>query len=162
MEGFKKDSSCGEATYSGAIDAQVRRHAMGVKQQDHYTLLGLNHLRFLATEDQMRKSYREIALKPHPNRQAALILAEESEAAKQAKNERNRGTPIFLPTATYPMFPEKLAMEGMSLKQEELCNAVTVSVVLHSDGRIAECSVDSSIVKLTYVLTYESDLNFFI
>lgn len=46
-----------------------------------------------------------------------------------------RGTSIFLPTATYPMFPEKLAMEGMSLKQGELCNAVTVSVVLHSDGR---------------------------
>ena len=58
-----------------------------------------------------------------------------------------RGTSIFLPTATYPMFPEKLAMEGMSLKQGELCNAITVSVVLHSDGSIAECSIDSSIIK---------------
>lgn len=46
-----------------------------------------------------------------------------------------RGTSVFLPTATYPMFPEKLAMEGMSLKQGEICCAVTVSVVLHSDGR---------------------------
>lgn len=27
-------------------------------------------------------------------------------------------------------------MEGMSLKQGKLCNAVTVSVVLHSDGRL--------------------------
>jgi exoribonuclease R len=45
-----------------------------------------------------------------------------------------RGTSVFLPTATYPMFPEKLAMEGMSLKQGEVCNAVTVSVILHSDG----------------------------
>ncbi|RVW33823.1 Ribonuclease II, chloroplastic/mitochondrial [Vitis vinifera] len=53
-----------------------------------------------------------------------------------------RGTSIFLPTATYPMFPEKLAMEGMSLKQGELCNAVTVSVVLHSDGRIWEGNSD--------------------
>lgn len=67
-----------------------------------------------------------------------------------------RGTSIFLPTATYPMFPEKLAMEGMSLKQGELCNAVTVSVVLHSDGSIAECTVDNSIIKPTYMLTYES------
>ncbi|KAJ9694715.1 hypothetical protein PVL29_010270 [Vitis rotundifolia] len=67
-----------------------------------------------------------------------------------------RGTSIFLPTATYPMFPEKLAMEGMSLKQGELCNAVTVSVVLHSDGSIAEYSVDNSIIKPTYMLTYES------
>ncbi|OWM82301.1 hypothetical protein CDL15_Pgr001875 [Punica granatum] len=67
-----------------------------------------------------------------------------------------RGTSIFLPTATYPMFPEKLAMEGMSLKQGELCNAVTVSVVLHSDGSIAEFSVDNSIIKPTYMLTYES------
>ena len=46
-----------------------------------------------------------------------------------------RGTSVFLPTVTYPMFPVKLAMEGMSLKQGEVCHAVTVSVVLHSDGR---------------------------
>ncbi|KAK3445245.1 hypothetical protein EUGRSUZ_A01270 [Eucalyptus grandis] len=67
-----------------------------------------------------------------------------------------RGTSIFLPTATYPMFPEKLAMEGMSLKQGEVCNAVSVSVVLHSDGSIAEFAVDNSIIKPTYMLTYES------
>lgn len=55
-----------------------------------------------------------------------------------------RGTSVFLPTATYPMFPEKLAMEGMSLKQGEVCNAVTVSVVLSSDGRLASyiCFID--------------------
>ncbi|CAH1427393.1 unnamed protein product [Lactuca virosa] len=33
------------------------------------------------------------------------------------------------------MFPEKPAMEGMSLKQGTNCRAVSVSVVLHSDGR---------------------------
>ncbi|KAJ7961411.1 ribonuclease II, chloroplastic/mitochondrial [Quillaja saponaria] len=67
-----------------------------------------------------------------------------------------RGTSVFLPTATYPMFPEKLAMEGMSLKQGEICHAVTVSVVLHPDGSIAECSLDNSTIKPTYMLTYES------
>ncbi|KAB2622127.1 ribonuclease II [Pyrus ussuriensis x Pyrus communis] len=67
-----------------------------------------------------------------------------------------RGTSVFLPTATYPMFPEKLAMEGMSLQQGEICNAVTVSVVLHSNGSIAEYSVDKSTIKPTYMLTYES------
>lgn len=41
-----------------------------------------------------------------------------------------------MPTATYPMFPERLAMEGMSLQQGKLCNAVSVSVVLRSDGRL--------------------------
>lgn len=51
------------------------------------------------------------------------------------RDAMKRGTSVFLPTATYPMFPEKLAMEGMSLRQGEVCNAVTVSVVLHSDGR---------------------------
>ncbi|XP_050380550.1 ribonuclease II, chloroplastic/mitochondrial [Argentina anserina] len=67
-----------------------------------------------------------------------------------------RGTSVFLPTATYPMFPEKLAMEGMSLQQGEVCSAVTVSVVLHSDGSIAEYSVDNSFIRPTYMLTYES------
>ncbi|KAI4339118.1 hypothetical protein MLD38_024090 [Melastoma candidum] len=57
------------------------------KQQDHYALLGLSHLRYLATEDQIKKSYRETALKYHPDKQAALILAEETEAAKQAKKD---------------------------------------------------------------------------
>ncbi|XP_057459032.1 ribonuclease II, chloroplastic/mitochondrial isoform X2 [Lotus japonicus] len=67
-----------------------------------------------------------------------------------------RGTSVFLPTATYSMFPEKLAMEAMSLRQGEICNAVTVSVVLHKDGSIAECSVLNSLIKPTYMLTYES------
>ncbi|KAI5391757.1 ribonucleotide-diphosphate reductase subunit rnr1, variant 2 [Lathyrus oleraceus] len=67
-----------------------------------------------------------------------------------------RGTSVFLPTATYSMFPENLAMGGMSLRQGELCNAVTVSVVLHDDGSIAECSVFNSVIKPTYMLTYES------
>ncbi|CAH2042248.1 unnamed protein product [Thlaspi arvense] len=67
-----------------------------------------------------------------------------------------RGTSVFLPTATYPMFPEKLAMEGMSLKQGSLCKAVSVSVILHPDGSIAEYTVDNSIIKPTYMLTYES------
>ncbi|GAB2272529.1 ribonucleotide-diphosphate reductase subunit rnr1 [Dionaea muscipula] len=72
------------------------------------------------------------------------------------KEAMRRGTTVFLPTATYPMFPEKLAMEGMSLQQGKLCNAVTVSVVLRCDGSISEYSVDNTIIKPTYMLTYES------
>ncbi|EEF28385.1 ribonuclease II, putative [Ricinus communis] len=56
--------------------------------------------------------------------------------SKIDREAMKRGTSVFLPTATYPMFPEKLAMDGMSLKQGEVCNAVSVSVVLHSDGWI--------------------------
>ncbi|KAM7464061.1 hypothetical protein LguiA_032182 [Lonicera macranthoides] len=67
-----------------------------------------------------------------------------------------RGTSVFLPTATYPMFPKKLAMEGMNLKQGKSCNAVTVSVVLRYDGSIAEYTVDNSVIIPTYMLTYES------
>lgn len=64
-----------------------KKSAAGGKQQDHYALLGLGHLRYLATEEQIRKSYRETALKYHPDKQAALLLAEETEAAKQAKKD---------------------------------------------------------------------------
>ncbi|XP_043692275.1 dnaJ homolog subfamily C member 2-like isoform X2 [Telopea speciosissima] len=55
--------------------------------QDHYALLGLGNLRFLATEEQIRRSYREAALKHHPDKLAALLLAEENETAKQAKKD---------------------------------------------------------------------------
>ncbi|KDP45934.1 hypothetical protein JCGZ_11837 [Jatropha curcas] len=64
-----------------------KKSGTGDKQQDHYALLGLSHLRYLATEEQIRKSYREVALKYHPDKQAALLLAEETEAAKQAKKD---------------------------------------------------------------------------
>lgn len=57
------------------------------KQQDHYALLGLAHLRYLATEEQIKKSYRDVALKYHPDKQGALLLAEETEALKQAKKD---------------------------------------------------------------------------
>ncbi|XP_050366491.1 uncharacterized protein LOC126784969 [Argentina anserina] len=59
----------------------------GKQQQDHYALLGLSHLRYLATEEQIRKSYRETALKFHPDKQASLLLAEETEDAKQTKKD---------------------------------------------------------------------------
>ncbi|XVF82584.1 hypothetical protein PTKIN_Ptkin16aG0061400 [Pterospermum kingtungense] len=64
-----------------------KKYAADGKQQDHYALLGLSHLRYLATEDQIRRSYREAALKNHPDKLAALLLAEETEAAKQAKKD---------------------------------------------------------------------------
>ncbi|CAH8356738.1 unnamed protein product [Eruca vesicaria subsp. sativa] len=59
----------------------------GTQQQDHYALLGLSNLRYLATEDQIRKSYREAALKHHPDKMASLLLAEETEESKEAKKE---------------------------------------------------------------------------
>ncbi|CAE6087800.1 unnamed protein product [Arabidopsis arenosa] len=59
----------------------------GKQQHDHYALLGLGNLRYLATEDQIRKSYREAALKHHPDKLATLLLAEETEEAKQSKKD---------------------------------------------------------------------------
>ncbi|KAK9127088.1 hypothetical protein Syun_015885 [Stephania yunnanensis] len=67
--------------------------------------------------------------------------------SKIDREAMRRGTSIFLPTATFPMFPEKLAMEGMSLQQGKLCRAVTV---------IAEYEVVNSVIRPTYMLTYES------
>ncbi|KAJ3668963.1 hypothetical protein LUZ60_010913 [Juncus effusus] len=72
------------------------------------------------------------------------------------KEALHRGTSVYLPTATYSMFPEKLAMERMSLRQGELCRAVSVSVVLDKTGRIVEYDVKNSMIKPTYMLTYES------
>ncbi|KAK4797119.1 hypothetical protein SAY86_029445 [Trapa natans] len=64
-----------------------KKSGSGGKQQDHYALLGLSHLRYLATEDQIKKAYRETALKYHPDKQAALLLAEETESAKLKKKD---------------------------------------------------------------------------
>ncbi|KAI3926382.1 hypothetical protein MKX01_032570 [Papaver californicum] len=76
--------------------------------------------------------------------------------SKVDREALRRATSIFLPAATIPMLPEKLAMEGMSLKQGKRCNAVTVSVILRHDGSIAEFNIENSVIKPTYMLTYES------
>uniref|UniRef100_A0A804NB34 RNB domain-containing protein n=1 Tax=Zea mays TaxID=4577 RepID=A0A804NB34_MAIZE len=68
----------------------------------------------------------------------------------------HRGTSIFLPTTTFPMFPERLAMNSMSLQQGKECKSVTVSVILNLDGSIAEYTLENSVIKPTYMLTYES------
>lgn len=89
--GDQKVADDKEQSYMPSCDSYSskgkKKSGTGSKQQDHYALLGLAHLRYLATEEQIRKSYRETALKYHPDKQAALLLAEETEAAKQAKKD---------------------------------------------------------------------------
>ncbi|XP_018490217.1 uncharacterized protein LOC108860866 [Raphanus sativus] len=57
------------------------------QKQDPYALLGLRNMRYLATQDQIKKSYREAALKHHPDKLAALVTAEETQQGKEAKKE---------------------------------------------------------------------------
>ncbi|KAJ0802445.1 putative transcription factor MYB family [Helianthus annuus] len=87
-ENFPKDKETEYMQSSDSYSSKGKKKSGDkVAQQDHYALLGLGHLRYLATEDQIRKSYRETALKHHPDKQAALLLGEETEAAKQAKKD---------------------------------------------------------------------------
>ena len=81
------DNSQDFNTASDTFSSKGKKKSSGSQQQDHYALLGLGHLRFLATEDQIRKSYRDMALKHHPDKQAALLLAETTEEAKQTKKD---------------------------------------------------------------------------
>ncbi|KAL7139431.1 hypothetical protein ABFS83_09G050100 [Erythranthe nasuta] len=83
----EKESVYLESSDSYSSKGKKKPGGDGKLQQDHYALLGLSNLRYLATEDQIRKSYREAALKHHPDKQAAQLLTQETEAAKQAKKE---------------------------------------------------------------------------
>ncbi|KAL0842699.1 hypothetical protein Bca101_015944 [Brassica carinata] len=77
-------------TYKNSSSNKGKKKKAGKEQEqhDHYALLGLGSLRYLATEDQIRKSYRDAALKLHPDKlAAALLLTDESEEAKEAKKE---------------------------------------------------------------------------
>ncbi|KAF3649247.1 putative protein ZINC INDUCED FACILITATOR-LIKE 1-like [Capsicum annuum] len=64
-----------------------KKSSTGEKIQDYYALLALSHLRYLASENQRRKSYRDAALGHHSDKLTFLLLAVETKAAKQAKEE---------------------------------------------------------------------------
>lgn len=91
QEGGDGTSSASDDRASASSDSfhfkSKKKASSGQDEQDHYALLGLSHLRYLATEDQVRKCYREAALKFHPDKQAALLLAEETEESKATKKE---------------------------------------------------------------------------
>lgn len=42
------------------------------KDQDHYAVLGIRKLRFKATEDDLKRAYRKMVLKHHPDKRKAL------------------------------------------------------------------------------------------
>ncbi len=68
---------------------------------------------------------------------------------------RKRCTTVYLPTGVIPMFPFELAAGPMSLVQGKVCCALSFGVVLAEDGAVAEFSIQPSLVKPTYRLTYE-------
>ena len=68
---------------------------------------------------------------------------------------RKRCTTVYLPTGTIPMFPFALAAGPMSLVQGETCCALSFGVVLAEDGAVEEFSIQPSVIKPTYRLTYE-------
>ncbi|MEL6552113.1 MAG: ribonuclease R family protein [Cyanobacteria bacterium J06621_11] len=68
---------------------------------------------------------------------------------------RRRCTTVYLPTGTIPMFPFDLASGPMSLVQGQTCNALSFGVLLAEDGSVEEYSIQPSLVKPTYRLTYE-------
>lgn len=72
------------------------------------------------------------------------------------KEASHRCTSIYLPTMTVPMFPMELATEYMSLRQGQCCSAISVSVILSHDGSVSESIVETSIIRPTYQLSYET------
>lgn len=68
---------------------------------------------------------------------------------------RRRSTTVYLPTGMIPMFPEALATGPMSLRQGELCCALSFGVVLSEAGAVEDYDIQASVIKPTYRLTYE-------
>ncbi|MGP1386694.1 MAG: ribonuclease catalytic domain-containing protein [Thainema sp.] len=68
---------------------------------------------------------------------------------------RRRCTTLYLPTGMIPMFPSELATGPMSLVQGKECCALSFGVILDEAGAISDYSIQTSIVKPTYRLTYE-------
>ncbi len=68
---------------------------------------------------------------------------------------RKRGSTVYLPTGMIPMFPEVLATGPMSLVQGHVCCALSFGIVLDALGAVEDYSIQTSLIKPTYRLTYE-------
>jgi len=68
---------------------------------------------------------------------------------------RKRSTTVYLPTGMIPMFPPDLATGPMSLRQGQLCAALSFGVMLDETGAVEEYEIHPSLIKPTYRLTYE-------
>ncbi|MGQ9869385.1 ribonuclease catalytic domain-containing protein [Leptodesmis sp.] len=68
---------------------------------------------------------------------------------------RRRSTTVYLPTGMVPMFPSELATGPMSLRQGQICCALSFGITLDEMGAIADYSIHTSHIKATYRLTYE-------
>ena len=68
-----------------------------------------------------------------------------------------RGTSIYLPTKTYPMFPESIAHNEMSLLAGQDSRALSLGVELSPSGEVDESSiiVTTSTINVDYRLTYD-------
>jgi exoribonuclease-2 len=68
---------------------------------------------------------------------------------------RRRSTTVYLPTGMVPMFPSELATGPMSLRQGQICCALSFGIILDETGAIADYSIHASHIKATYRLTYD-------
>ena len=68
---------------------------------------------------------------------------------------RRRCTTVYLPTGMIPMFPEALATGPMSLRQGQICCALSFGIVLNEAGAVEDYDIKASLIKPTYRLTYE-------
>ncbi|MGA7935308.1 MAG: ribonuclease R family protein, partial [Kovacikia sp.] len=68
---------------------------------------------------------------------------------------RRRTTTLYLPTGMIPMFPSELATGPMSLVQGQVCCALSFGIILDPTGEIQDYSINTSLIKSTYRLTYE-------
>ncbi|MEM8779820.1 MAG: ribonuclease R family protein [Cyanobacteria bacterium P01_G01_bin.49] len=67
---------------------------------------------------------------------------------------RRRSTTIYLPTGMISMFPTELATGPMSLRQGDICPALSFGVILDEAGGVLDYSIHASLIKPTYRLTY--------
>jgi exoribonuclease-2 len=80
------------------------------------------------------------------------IVSPEDELDLEA---RRRSTSLYLPTGMISMFPSELATGPMSLVQGQVCPALSFSVILDEAGSVKEYSIQPTLIKPTYRLTYK-------
>ncbi len=142
---------------------EVVHHLIASPPPDlHPDRLNLTHLKVYTIDDESTKEIDDglsLEFLPDGSQRIWVHIADPTRWLQPEDDldleARRRSTTVYLPTGVVSMFPTELATGPMSLVQGRECCALSFGVILDEAGAVQDYTIHTSLIKITYRLTYD-------